>query len=152
MSVVALTRRQRDGVADLVRAGRIEALGGGADEVRARSFIANAQAAVSDLKAVTTQVVKHDLAYSVMHDVGEATLAAYGYRTTRGEGQHEAVAQFLAAIFDRPPPSEAAAHVEVVRRKRNDRYYRAYEPSSAEAQIATEYAQVLLHAASERLP
>lgn len=152
MSIVALTRRQRDGVADLVRAGRIEAVHGGADETRARSFLSNAQAAMKDIPAVTTLVVKHDLAYAAMHDVGEAMLAAYGYRTMRGEGQHEAVAQFLAAIFDRPPPSEAAAHVDVVRRKRNDRYYRAYEPSSAEAKVAAEYAQVLLDAAAERLP
>lgn len=48
MAVVALTRRQRDTVADLVRASRIEALVGGADEQRARSFLGNAEAAMSD--------------------------------------------------------------------------------------------------------
>lgn len=107
---------------------------------------------MSDTAAVKTHVVKHDLAYAAMHDVGEAMLAAYGYRTARGEGQHEALAQFLATIFDTPPPSEAAAHVDVVRRKRNDRYYRAYEPAAAETQVAVEYAQILLGAAQQRLP
>jgi hypothetical protein len=152
MPVVALTRRQRDGVAALVRGDRVEALVGGEDEARARSFLSNAEDAMSDLKLVKTILVRHDLAYAAMHDVGEAMLSAYGYRTTRGEGQHEAVAQFLAAIFDTPPASEAAAHVDVVRRNRNDRYYRAHEPSKAETQVAVEYAEVLLEAARKRLP
>jgi hypothetical protein len=152
MTVLALTRSQRDAVADLVRASRVEALAGGEDETRARSFLTNAEAATSDLQRVGTVLVRHDLAYSVMHDVGEAMLSAYGYRTTRAEGQHEAVALFLAAVFDAPPPSEAAAHVDIVRRNRNDRYYRAHEPSAAEAQTAAEYAQILLEAAQLRLP
>ena len=152
MSVLALTRRQRDGVADLIRTGRVEALVGGEDEPRARSFLANAEAAMSDLKLVSTTLVKHDLAYAVMHDVGEAMLSAYGYRTSRGDGQHEAVALFLAAVYDVPPASEAAEHVDVVRRSRNDRYYRAHEPTEAEAKIAMEYAEILVEAAQKRLP
>ena len=152
MAVVALNRRQRDGVADLVRGNRIQALVGGEDEQRARSFLANAESAMADIAAVSTVLVRHDLAYAVMHDVGEAMLSAYGYRTVRREGQHEAVAQFLAAVFDTPPPSAAAAHVDVVRRNRNQRYYKAYQPSAAEAQVAAEYARILLEAAQQRLP
>jgi hypothetical protein len=152
MAVVALNRRQRDGVADLVRGNRIQALVGGEDEQRARSFLTNAESAMADIAAVSTVLVRHDLAYAVMHDVGEAMLSAYGCRTVRRDGQHEAVAQFLAAVFDTPPPSEAAAHVDVVRRNRNARYYKAYQPSAAEAQVAAEYAQILLEAAQQRLP
>ncbi len=152
MAVVALNRRQRDAVADLVRGNRIQALVGGEDEQRARSFLANAESAMADIAAVSTVLIRHDLAYAVMHDVGEAMLSGYGYRTVRRDGQHEAVAQFLAAVFDTPPPSEAAAHVDVVRRNRNDRYYKAYQPSVAEAQVAAECAQILLEAAQQRLP
>ncbi|SDS84514.1 hypothetical protein SAMN04488570_2843 [Nocardioides scoriae] len=47
---------------------------------------------MSDVQVVKTVLVRHDLAYAAMHDVGEAMLSAYGYRTTRGEGRHEAVA------------------------------------------------------------
>jgi hypothetical protein len=152
MAVAALNRRQHGAVADLVRGNRIQALVGGEDEQRARSFLANAESAMADIAAVSTVLVRHDLAYAVMHDVGEAMLSAYGYRTVRRDGQHEAVAQFLAAVFDTPPPSEAAAHVDVVRRKRNDRYFKAYQPSAAEAQVAAEYAEILLEAAQQRLP
>ena len=152
MAVVALNRRQRDAVVDLVRGNRIQSLVGGEDEQRARSFLTNAESAMADIAAVSTVLVRHDLAYAVMHDVGEAMLSAYGYRTVRREGQHEAVAQFLAAVFDTPPPNAAAAHVDVVRRNRNQRYYKAYQPSAAEAQVAAEYAQILLEAAQQRLP
>jgi len=72
MAVAALTPRQREAVADLARARRIEALTGGGDEQRARSFLANAEFAMTDLAAVSTVLIRHDLAYAVMHDAGEA--------------------------------------------------------------------------------
>ena len=151
MTVVALTESQRDAVAGLVRAGRVEKLVGGADEHRARSFLVNASSAMSDLAMVKTAVVRHDLAYAVMHDVGEAMLAAYGFRTVRGDGKHEAVGRFLAAVFDSPPTREAARHVDDVRRNRNDRYYRAHEPSEQAVRLAGDHAQMLVDAAARRL-
>lgn len=151
MSVLSLTRRQRDGVSALVRARQIQGIASGGDERRARSFLANADAALADMGLVRSPLVQHDLAYAVMHDVGEAMLAAHGYRTAPGQGQHAAVASFLAAIFDAPPPSEAALRVDDVRRNRNDRYYRATTPSAAEATGAAQDAQVLLSAAHARL-
>ena len=72
MSATPLTNRQRNAIADLVRAGPIEAIGAGGDERRARSFMANAVAAHDDMQRVKTSIVRHDLAYAVMHDVGEA--------------------------------------------------------------------------------
>lgn len=152
MGVAPLTNRQRNAVADLVRGGMIEAVRSGGDDRRARSFLANADAAYDDLQRVRTNLVRHDLAYAVLHDVGEAMMAAYGYRTVPGQkGQHASVARFLTAVFDTPPPSEAALRVDDVRRHRNDRYYKASSPSEAEARLAVADAAILLSAAQERL-
>lgn len=84
MGVMALTSRQRKAVAVLVQERVIEVVGSGGDERKARSFLANADAAHGDMRRVKTALVRHDLAYAVMHDVGEAMLAAYGYRTVFG--------------------------------------------------------------------
>ena len=53
----------------------------------------------------------------------EAGLAAYGYRTTNGPGQHEALGRYLRVVFDKPPAEKAAREFDRLRRARNqDRY------------------------------
>lgn len=69
----------------------------------ARSFLSHAEDAMSDVRVVRTVLVKHDLAYAAMHDVGEAMLSAYGCRTTRGEGAVEYAAILLEAARVRLP-------------------------------------------------
>lgn len=150
MSVAPLSPAQTAAVRSLVRSKRLRAIAGGGDERRARSFLAHAEEAYANIANISGNLVKHDLAYAVMHDVGEAMLAAYGFRTVPGIGQHDAVARFLTAIFDSPPPSEAAGRVDDARRNRNDRYYRAHTPSAAETMLAVEDADVLLAAAMTR--
>lgn len=151
MSVVPLSNAQAAAVRALVQSKRLRAITGGGDERRARSFMAHAEEAYANIANISGDLVKHDLAYAVMHDVGEAMLAGYGFRTAAGIGQHDAVARFLAAIFDAPPPSDAARRVDDARRNRNDRYYRAHTPSTAETNLAVEDADILLTAARSRL-
>lgn len=152
MEASALSEKQRESVDALVAKGMLLKLESDGDLNRAQSFLHNAQEALAELDHVQSSLVRHDLAYAIMHDVGEALLAAYGYRTTpKSQGQHQAVAQFMTAIFDTPPADEAAAMVDDVRRRRNDRYYKAGSPSKSEADLAVENALVLFRAAAAQL-
>jgi hypothetical protein len=61
------------------------------DEAKAIAFLAGAEAALVDVPNVTRVENKYDLAYKAAHDVGEAMLAAYGYKATFGPGAHEKI-------------------------------------------------------------
>jgi hypothetical protein len=78
-------------------------------------------------------------------------LAAYGYRTTAGNGQHVAVGEYLEAIFDTPPAVDAARRFDQIRVARNGMRYQAIAASEAWAEVAVGTARVLLQAAHERL-
>ncbi len=80
-----------------------------------------------------------------------AWLAAYGYKASFGPGAHEKVGKFLASIFDTPPPSEAAAHYDVMRADRNANHYRARPVTQAAANEAAAAAKVLYDAALRRV-
>ena len=78
--------------------------------MRASSFLQQAEERISQLPLLTSPAVRYGIAYDACHDVGEALLAAYGYRTKNGSGQHEAVGRALRAILDSPPADAAATH------------------------------------------
>jgi hypothetical protein len=60
--------------------------------------------------------------YDACHDTGEALLA-YGFRTTNGPGQHEALGRYLRAVYDKPPADGAAREFARLRGAGNqDRY------------------------------
>lgn len=120
------------------------------DEVKANAFLGGAEAALADVPNVTRVENKYDLAYKAAHDVGEAMLAAYGYKTTFGPGAHEKIGRFLAAVFDTPPPSDAAAHYDVMRADRNANHYNARPVTQAAADEAAAAAQELYDAATAR--
>lgn len=82
MAVVALTSDQQSAVATLLAARRVERVP--VDERRARAFLDQAGDALSDLPHMTRDQNRYNLAYDAAHDVDEAMLAAYGYRTRRG--------------------------------------------------------------------
>ena len=88
MGVTPLTDAQLAAIAALVAARRVEAVP--IDARRVAAFLAAAEDRISQLPLLSSTRVKYDLAYDAAHDVGEALLAAYGYRTTNGSGQHEA--------------------------------------------------------------
>lgn len=77
-------------------------------------------------------------------------MAAYGYRTTNGPGQHEALGQFLKATLDSPPGDRAAGHYDRLRRARNQQRYHAAPVGRAEADLASQTAQELFDAAMAR--
>ena len=94
-----------------------------ADTARATSFLRQAEERLDQLPLLTSVVVMYGIAYDACHDTGEALLAAYGFRTTNGPGQHEALGRYLRAVFDNPPAEKAAREFDRLRRSRNqDRY------------------------------
>lgn len=101
------------------------------DEAKAQSFLMQAAEELAAVPAITSLAVKFDVAYNASHDIGEAMLAAYGYRTANGPGAHVAVGAFLRAIFDTPPGSTAAANYDSTRAARNGLRYQARSPSRA---------------------
>jgi hypothetical protein len=101
VAVSPLTTAQQRAVEELVATRRLEQVP--VDEQRRAAFLQQAETALADLSNVRHAQNRYNLAYDAAHDVGEAMLAAYGYRTMHGPGQHDALGRFLAAVFDTPP-------------------------------------------------
>lgn len=139
------TARQKAELAALVRARRIESVP--VDLARAEGFLRQAEDALADVPNLTRPQNAYNLAYDAAHDVGEAMLAAFGYRTAWGRGQHEALGRFLVAIFDTPPANRAANRFEQLRRERNQQRYDARPVGEAGARTAQVTAQSLVDAA-----
>jgi len=148
VAVTPLTPRQRRAVDELVAAHRLEQVP--VDERRCAAFLRQAETALADLSNVRHAQNRYNLAYDAAHDVGEAMLAAYGYRTAHGTGQHDALGRFLAAVFDVPPENAASRHYDRMRRDRNQQRYSARPTTSAAAVAAAEAATVLVTAGRAR--
>ena len=144
MALTSLNSVEQSTVDDLVSKGRIERVL--ADANRAATFLSRA-AAIADVDKLTHPDVAYNVAYDACHDVGEAVLAAYGYRTKAANGQHEAVGQFLKAVFTSPPGNEAAASYDTLRRARNRTRYAAVPVGRTQVDHARAVAQGLLAAA-----
>lgn len=149
MAVSSLTREQQRAVGELVAARRLEEVP--ADDRRCAAFLQQAETALADLSNVRHAQNRYNLAYDAAHDVGEAMLAAYGYRTMHGPGQHDALGRFLAALFDTPPENAASRHYDRMRRDRNRQRYSAHPISSAAAAAAAEAATLLYSAGRARV-
>lgn len=148
MAVTVLTSAQQQSVDELVAAHRLERVP--ADERRCAAFLEQAEAALADVPHVRHVQNKYNLAYDAAHDVGEAMLAAYGFRTAPGPGQHDALGRFLAAVFDTPPENAASQHYDRMRRERNRQRYKAQPVTVAAASAAADAAGVLFRAARDR--
>lgn len=92
MAISALTKVQKATVLALVEAHRLDAVP--VDTSRAASFMRQAEERLGQLPLLTSVAVKYGIAYDAAHDVGEALLAAYGFRTANGPGQHEALGRY----------------------------------------------------------
>jgi len=77
-------------------------------------------------------------------------LAAYGYRTKQGPGQHDALGRVLAAVFDTPPENAASRQYDRLRRDRNRQRYTAQPISTAAATVAMDAATILYQAGRTR--
>jgi hypothetical protein len=146
--VTPLSVAQRRAVDALVKGRRIEQVP--VDERRCAAFLEQAETALADLPNVRHAQNRYNLAYDAAHDVGEAMLAAYGYRTLHGPGQHDALGRFLAAVFDSPPENAASRHYDRMRRDRNRQRYNAQPITIAAATAAADAATLLVRAARER--
>jgi hypothetical protein len=149
VAVTPLTVAQQRAVEALVTARRLERVP--VDEQRCAAFLSQAETALSDLPNVTHAQNEYNLAYDAAHDVGEAMLAAYGYRTRPGPGQHDALGRFLAAIFDTPPESAASRHYDRMRRDRNRQRYNAQPIPTATAGAGADAAAILFQAGRGRV-
>lgn len=148
MTPSALTREQMVALDELVTARRLSPLP--PDKARAASFMVAAAERIGQLEFLTSDSVKLDVAYDAAHDIGEAMLAAYGFRTVNAPGQHQAIGQFLCAVVHGPPGHSAARHFDRLRRIRNSSHYEAGSVSSAEAEFAERIARELYGAAFAR--
>ena len=148
MAMIPLTRVQMATVVTLVQAGRLDVVP--ADEIRATTFLQRADERLSQLSLLTSVTVRYDLAYDAAHDIGEALLAAYGYRTANGPGQHDALGRYLRTILDKPPGDKAARSFDRLRRKRNQNHYEAATVGAADAASAEQVARDLYGAATGR--
>lgn len=105
---------------------------------------------MSQLPLLTGVVVKYGIAYDAFRDTGEALLAAYGFRTTNGPGQHEVLGRSLRAVFDKPPVDRAAREFDHLRRARNQDRYEAKPVGVAATEKAEQVARTLLDDALPR--
>ena len=144
-----LTDAQQRAVDALVQAGRLEQVP--VDLQRCASFLTQAAAALGDLLNVRHPQNTYNLAYDAAHEVGEAMLAVYGYRTLQGAGQHDALGRYLAAVFDTPPENAASRHFEQMRRDRNRQRYNARPTRTAVAAAASAGALELQRAGTARM-
>ena len=134
MAVTLLTKVQMATVLALVEARRLEDVP--VDEARASSFMRQADDRLGQLPLLTSAPIACGVAYDAAHDIGEALLAAYGFRTTNGPGPHEALVRYLRAILDAPPGDKAAQQFDRIRRARNQDRYEARPVGAAAAEQA----------------
>lgn len=148
MAVKPLTRVQQATVLALVEARRLDAVR--VDGSRAASFMRQAEDRLGQMPLLTSVAVKYGIAYDAAHDIGEALLAAYGFRTANGPGQHEALGRYLRAVLDKPPADKAANAFDRLRRARNQDRYETKPVGAAAAEKAEQVARELYEAALAR--
>jgi hypothetical protein len=142
MTPSPLTPLQQDAVATLVERARLTT--SPVDVAKAERFIAMAEAGLDELAHIRTESVRYDVAYNAAHDIGEGLLAAYGFRTASGPGQHATVGLFLVAICRGTDAETAARGFDILRNTRNQLRYGAKQIGTAESVFAIETATALL--------
>jgi hypothetical protein len=118
---------------------------------KAKLFLTQAEEAVSELENIQAIRIQFDVAYNSCHSVGEALLAAYGYRTTPGAGQHMVVGEFLSVILAESSAKKSAVEYDYLREIRNGLHYQAKPIGKAQTDHAVSTAQSLLAAARDIL-
>ena len=121
------------------------------DLQKAERFIFQASQTVAELPALRVVQIKFDCAYNVIHDLGEAALAAYGFRTTSGVGQHVTVGDFLVILTADGPYSTYAEDISMYRNFRNQLRYSGNPIGSVQATEAVIAAEELFKGIGEQL-
>jgi hypothetical protein len=148
MAVRALSNPEIATVIALVESGRLEKVP--VDVRRAQAFMERANDRLAQLVLLTSDAVRYDVAYDAAHDVGGALLAAHGFRTSNGPGQHDALGRYLRAILSTPPGEKAARRLDQLRRSRNQSHYEAAPIGKAAADQAEATALDLYAVAKDR--
>ncbi len=148
MALTPLTPAQQQAVDALVAQGRLALVP--SDDARALIFMHQAADAIVDLPHLTKLQNRFNLAYDACHDIGEALLAAFGYRTLVGPGQHEVIGRFLRLVIDAPPGEQDARRFDHLRRARNQQRYDARRFGEADVALAVQTATGLFAAAVHR--
>jgi hypothetical protein len=148
MALIELSDVQKATIAALVEARRVDIVP--VDVSRMSSFMQQAEDRLGQLPLLTSAAVRYGVAYDAAHDIGEALLAAYGFRTANGSGQHEALGRYLRAVIDKPPADKAAEQFDRLRRARNQDRYQAKPVGAAAADLAEQVTRELFDAAVAR--
>lgn len=114
------------------------------DLPKAERFIEQASLALVELPTIRTHQLRYDGGYNAAHDVGEALMAAYGFRTVNGPGQHMSIGEVLLIFFEGTAAQNAAEDFDDLRKARNQSRYVANPIGKAKADAAVLCAAVLL--------
>ncbi len=114
-------------------------------------FIEQAREALLELPTIKTRSIRYDGAYNCAHDVAESLLAAYGFATTNGIGQHVTVGEALVIFFFGHEAFPIAEEFEFLRRERNQLRYVSHPIGSAQADRAINVSKDLLFGAMQIL-
>lgn len=117
------------------------------DLEKTERFIEQANLALVELPVIRTHHLRYDGGYNAAHDIGEALLAAYGFRTSNGAGQHISIGEVLITFFEGTPAQNAAEDFENLRKARNQSRYFATPLGKAQADAAVNCAIALLRQA-----
>lgn len=142
MNPAPLSSSQQEKLKKLIEEERIREVP--IDLEKAERFIEQANLALVELPVISTHHLRYDGGYNTAHDIGEALLAAYGYRTSNGVGQHICIGEVLIIFFDGTPAKNAAEDFEDLRKARNQSRYVATPLGKAQADAAVNCANMLL--------
>lgn len=148
MVTAPLDEEQLRAVDQLVRSRRLAPVP--VDLDRAAVFLSKARHRLEEVHRLQWPEGRFTYAYDAAHDVGEALLAVYGYRTANGPGQHEALGRFLSAVLTTPPGQAGARRFDQMRRARNQQRYDSRTVGEADAEVAVRAARHLYEGAAAR--
>ena len=131
MNPTPLTLIQQSHLDNLVNSGKLHQVP--VDYSKAKRFIEQAAQSLMELPSIKTNQLRYDGGYNAAHDVGEALMAAYGFRTANGPGQHVSLGEAMTIIFDGTAAKDASEEFENLRKARNQSRYFASPIGNSQA-------------------
>ncbi len=143
MNPPQLSVKQIADLANVVKANRLSRVS--PDLNKAETFLGLAIEAITELPNMKANSIRYDTAYNIAHNAGEALLAAYGYRTVSGPGQHMAVGEFLEIVLIGGAVQSAASDFNALREGRNALHYQGKPIGKLQADFACTTAHALIN-------
>ena len=145
MNPKALSEQQLNALNELVNRSTLRQVP--IDLIKASRFINRAEEALKELPTIRTKSIRHSIAYDCAHDVAEALLAAYGFATTTGVGQHASLGEVLIILCSETNGQGVAELFDQVRRDRNQNRYKSFPVGQVQVDSAMNCANILLEEA-----